>query len=153
MDVGCSGCGTGAEPRGSLVVCTPADARRLLNWTRRYDAIIVALPALDFDGNRAAQSRLERYYFECGCAAGARAMIVALAVGPVAAWLSWPYPLAHLLRTLSIWFGVVLACTITAKMLAVLNARISLRCAIKELDGGIDLQSKSPCPSDNPLCR
>ena len=135
MDAGCSGCGGGSEPHRALVIRTPADALRLLKWTQRYDAIVVALPMLNEAVAQAAQSQLDRYYFECGCTAGARAMLAALAVGPAAAWLSWPYTFTDTLSAFSIWFGVVIVSTLTAKMVVLLNAQILLRRAIKELVG------------------
>ncbi len=153
MNENCSGCGAGVEPRGALVIRKPVDAKCLLNWTKNYESIIVAMPVLDVNDNRDTQSQLERYYFECGCDAGARAMIAALAVGSTVAWFSWPYPLTDILRWLSIWFGLVFVCTITAKMVVMLNAQISLRRAIKELDGRIEGKGKSSCTSNNSVFR
>lgn len=153
MNEKCSGCGTGVESRGALVIRKPVDAKRLLNWTKSYDSIIVAVPVLDTNENQATQSQLEQYYFECGCDAGGRAMIVALAVGPAVAWFSWPYPLTDILRWISIWFGLVFACTVVAKMAVMLKAQISLRRAIKELDGRIEGEGRFSCTSNNPVFR
>ena len=127
-------CCGGAEPRRTLVVRTPADARRLLRWWPRHDAIVAALPDRDAAGNLAVQARLEELYFECGCAAGARALLAALGLGPVAAWLTWPYALANTISALSIWFLIVVAWTLSAKLITQLQARVLLRCGIKELD-------------------
>lgn len=137
IDSGCSGCGAGVETRRTLVVRTTADARRLLNWTRRYDSIIVVMAARDEASNRASQSRLVRDYFECGCTAGAQAMIAALAIGPFVAWWSWPYTITNTLNSVSIWFGIIFTSSLTAKSVALLKARMSLRCAIKDLDRGV----------------
>jgi ABC-type transport system involved in multi-copper enzyme maturation permease subunit len=73
-------------------------------------------------------------YFECGCTAGAYALLVTLALAPVAGWLTWPYPFTHTIAALSIWFLIVIGCTLAAKMLAQIMAHFSLKRSITALE-------------------
>jgi hypothetical protein len=105
------------------------------------DAVVVDLPDRDAARNLALQSRLEQLHFECGCTAGAYALVAVLALGPIAAWLTWPYALVHTFAAISIWFLVVIGCTLSAKLIAQLRAHVFLRRIIKELDREVELNS------------
>jgi hypothetical protein len=135
VNAGCGGCqGRFGTTTRTLCVSGPADLAKLLRSRPKFDSIRI-VAALPLDERSRWERRLFSLYDECGCQAGAVALLMTLVAVGIRSWLQ-PAPLGW--RAIAVVVLLCFAAVAAGKISGMAIAKWKLRAEVRDLGEALE---------------